>query len=159
MIWSATAERRRLPIRLVGNILWLVLCGIWLFLGYAVAGVINCIFIVTIPFGIQSFKLAGFALWPFGREVVDRPGTGAVASGCGNLIWLLTGGLWLALAHAITGALLCVTVIGIPFGKQSFKLIGLALAPFGKMVVPARTTAQIGYAGPPSTPPTSPPNA
>jgi uncharacterized membrane protein YccF (DUF307 family) len=145
--------------RAAGNILWLALCGIWLFLGYLLAGVINCVFIITIPFGIQAFKLAGFALWPFGRVVVDRPGAGAVASGCGNLIWLLTGGLWLALAHAITGALLCVTVIGIPFGIQSFKLMGLALAPFGKMVVPAGTTPQPPYGAPPPAAPTSPASA
>jgi uncharacterized membrane protein YccF (DUF307 family) len=108
-----------------------------MFLAYLVAGVINCLFIITIPFGVQAFKLAGFALWPFGRVVVDRPGANSVASGCGNIIWILTGGIWLALGHALTGILLCVTIIGIPFGIQSFKLMGLALTPFGKMVVRA----------------------
>lgn len=138
--------------RLIGNILWVVLAGIWMFIGYVVAGIINCLFIVTIPFGIQSFKLAGFALWPFGRVVVDRPSAGAVTSGCLNVIWLLTGGLWLAIGHAITGVLLCVTVIGIPFGLQSFKLMGLALTPFGKMVVPAGSVPRSSVAASPGDP-------
>jgi len=123
--------------KIVGNIIWLLLAGIWMCLAYLVAGVINCIFIITIPFGIQAFKLAGFALWPFGRMVVNKPSSNSAASGCGNIIWFLTGGIWLALGHAITGLLLCITVVGIPFGRQSFKLMGLALAPFGKAVVRA----------------------
>jgi uncharacterized membrane protein YccF (DUF307 family) len=147
--------------KLVGNILWLLLAGIWMFLGYILAGIINCIFIITIPFGIQSFKLAGFALWPFGRVVVDRPGAGPVSSGCLNLVWLVTGGLWLALGHAITGILLCITVIGIPFGLQSFKLMGLALTPFGKMVVPASSVRRgdVAYSVPGAAPPVTPPPA
>jgi uncharacterized membrane protein YccF (DUF307 family) len=119
----------------VANILWLVLAGFWLFLGYAIAGIVNCIFIITIPFGIQSFKLAGYALWPFGRVVVYRPKRD-VALGClGNVLWFVFGGFWLALGHLITGILLCLTIIGIPFGIASFKMAGLALAPFGKEVI------------------------
>lgn len=130
---------------IVGNLLWLVLAGIWLAIGYVIAGVINCIFIITIPFGIQSFKLAGYALWPFGRMVVHRPDHD-VGLGClGNAIWFVFGGVWLAIGHLIAGVLLCLTVIGIPLGIASFKMAGLALAPFGKQIVPVATV-------PPSTP-------
>jgi uncharacterized membrane protein YccF (DUF307 family) len=145
--------------KLVGNILWLILAGLWMFIGYVIAGVINCLLIITIPFGIQSFKLAGFALWPFGRVVVDRPNANSVGSGCLNVIWLITGGIWLALGHAITGVLLCITIIGIPFGLQSFKLMGLALSPFGKMVVQASSLPRVptrqtqSQAPPPAQPP------
>ncbi len=123
----------------VGNILWLVLAGAWLALGYVLAGIVNCILIITIPFGIQAFKLAGYALWPFGRMVVHRPGQDAALSCLGNLIWLLFGGFWLALGHLIAGLLLCLTVIGIPLGLASIKMAGLALAPFGKQIVPVET--------------------
>lgn len=124
--------------RFVGNVIWLVLAGVWLAIGYVVAGIVNCLFIVTIPFGVQAFKLAGYSLWPFGRVVVDRPDASAALGCVGNVIWFLTGGLWMALAHLLTGALLCLTIVGIPLGVANFKLAGLALAPFGKEVVPAR---------------------
>ncbi len=130
---------------ILGNLLWLVLAGIWLAVGYVIAGIINCIFIITIPFGIQSFKLAGYALWPFGRMVVQRQDRD-VALGClGNAIWFVFGGVWLALGHLIAGVLLCITVIGIPLGVASFKMAGLALAPFGKEIVPVGSV-------PPTTP-------
>ncbi|MBV8295049.1 MAG: YccF domain-containing protein [Mycobacterium sp.] len=122
--------------RIALNIIWLVLAGFWLFVAYVIAGIINCIFIITIPFGIQSFKLAGYALWPFGRMVVHRPDRD-VALGCvGNVLWFILGGLWLALGHLLTGILLCLTIIGLPLGFANFKMAGLALAPFGKVVVP-----------------------
>lgn len=122
--------------RTLGNLLWLVLAGLWLAIGYVIAGIVNCLFIVTIPFGIQSFKLAGCALWPFGRMVVPRPGRD-VALGCvGNAIWFVFGGVWLALGHLVAGLLLCLTVVGIPLGIASFKMAGLALAPFGRQIVP-----------------------
>lgn len=125
--------------RILGNLLWLLLAGLWLAIGYVVAGIINCIFIITIPFGIQSFKLAGYALWPFGRMVVHRPDRD-VALGClGNVIWFIFGGVWLALGHLLAGLLLCLTVVGIPLGVASFKMAGLALAPFGKQIVPVGT--------------------
>ena len=127
--------------KMLGNILWLVLAGFWLAIGYVVAGIFICIFLVTIPFGVQSFKLAGYALWPFGRMVVHKPDRD-VALGCvGNAIWLVFAGVWLALAHLLAGVLLCVTVIGIPLGLASFKLAGLALAPFGKEIVPVGTVS------------------
>jgi uncharacterized membrane protein YccF (DUF307 family) len=123
--------------RLLGNILWLVIAGFWMALGYIAAGILNCIFIVTIPFGIASFRLAGYALWPFGRTVVAKPTAGAM-SVLGNVIWFIFSGLWLALGHLFVGVLLCVTIIGIPFGIASFKMAGLALFPLGKEIVPAR---------------------
>ena len=103
------------------NLLWLVLCGFWLALGYVVAGVVMCILLVTIPFGIASFRLASFTLWPFGRTLVPKPGAGA-GSAVGNVLWFLLAGLWMAIAHLVTGALLCLTVIGIPLGIADFKL-------------------------------------
>ena len=117
------------------NIIWVVLAGFWMWLAYMIAGILNCITVIGIPFGIQAFKLAGYALWPFGRMVVNRPDRDVGLSCLGNAIWFVLGGLWLALGHLITGLLLCLTVIGIPLGIASFKLAGLALAPFGKQVV------------------------
>jgi uncharacterized membrane protein YccF (DUF307 family) len=122
-------------VKIVANIIWLVFAGIWLFLGYVISGILNCIFIITIPFGIQAFKLAGFALWPFGRTAVNRPGASAAKSGCGNILWFVLGGWYLALLHFITGLLLCIFIITIPLAIQNFKLAGLALAPFGKEIV------------------------
>jgi uncharacterized membrane protein YccF (DUF307 family) len=121
----------------IGNILWLLLAGIWMALGYLLAGVIQCITIIGIPFGIQSFKLAGYALWPFGRVVVQRADRDPALSCVGNAVWFVLSGLWLAIGHVVTGLLLCITIIGIPFGIASFKLAGLALVPFGKTVVTA----------------------
>jgi uncharacterized membrane protein YccF (DUF307 family) len=119
----------------VGNIIWLLLAGIWLFIAYVFAGILSCIFIITLPFGVQSFKLASFVIWPFGRTVADRPGASALGSGCGNILWFVVGGWYLALTHFVTGVLLCVPIITIPLAIQDFKLAGLALAPFGKEIV------------------------
>lgn len=123
--------------RTLGNVLWLVLAGWWLALGYLLAGVVACILIVTIPFGLQAFKLAAYALWPFGRVVVERPGADVTLGLIGNVIWLIVCGVELALAHLLAGVLLCLTVVGIPLGLASFKMIPLALMPFGKEIVPA----------------------
>ena len=131
------APGRSGPLKVIGNILWFVLAGIWMAIGYVVSGVIMCITIIGIPFGVQSFKLAGYALWPFGRTVVYRTDRDEALSCLGNIIWLLLAGIWLAIGHVITGVLLCITIIGIPFGVASFKLAGLALTPFGKTVVRA----------------------
>ena len=119
----------------IGNILWLLLAGFWLAIGYVIAGIVNCVFIITIPFGVQSFKLAGYALWPFGRSVVARPGADAALGLVGNVIWFVTAGLWLAIAHLIAALLLAVTIIGLPFAVVSLRMAGLALAPFGKQIV------------------------
>ena len=120
---------------LVLNVLWVVFSGFWLFCAYLLAGVIQCITIIGIPFGIQSFKLAGFALWPFGRSVVRRSGASTSLSVVGNVVWFILSGLWLAIAHAVLGVLLCITIIGIPLGLVNFKMIPLALTPFGKDIV------------------------
>lgn len=120
----------------IGNILWLVLAGWWLAIAYVIAGIVNVLTIIGIPFGVQAFKLAGYALWPFGRVVVTTDaGYGPLAL-IGNIIWVLLVGWELALAHLLAGLLLCLTIIGIPLGIASFKMVWLALVPFGKRVVP-----------------------
>lgn len=123
--------------RFLLNVIWFVLCGFWMALGYLVAGVLCCLLIVTIPFGLASFRIANYALWPFGREVVPRPGAG-VPSAIGNLLWIVVAGLWLAIGHAITGVLLCLTIIGIPLGLANFKLIPVSLTPLGSQIVASR---------------------
>jgi uncharacterized membrane protein YccF (DUF307 family) len=122
-------------VKLILNIIWLVLCGFWMAVGYAVAGIICCLLIVTIPFGLASFRIANYALWPFGRTVVDRPDAGA-ASLVGNIIWLLVAGIWLAIGHILTGIALCLTIIGIPLAVANFKMIRLSLLPLGSEIVP-----------------------
>lgn len=139
--------------RTVGNILWLVLAGWWLALGYVAAGLVMCLLIVTIPFGLQAFKLAGYTLWPFGRTVIHTAGAYPALGCLGNVIWLVFGGLELAFAHLVAGVLLCLTIVGIPLGLACIKLIPLALVPFGKQVVPAGSVPPPGtvvYAPPPS---------
>ena len=120
--------------RTVLNVLWLVLSGFWLALGYALAGLVMFVLIITIPFGIASFRLAAFVLWPFGRTLVRRPEAGA-ASTVGNVIWFVLVGLWMALAHLFLGCVLCLTIIGIPLGLGNFKLAAVAIAPLGKEIV------------------------
>ncbi|WP_350276270.1 YccF domain-containing protein [Kribbella sp. HUAS MG21] len=117
------------------NLIWLVLAGFWLAVGYAVAGIICCVLIVTIPFGIASFRIAGYTLWPFGRTIVDKRSAGAGAV-LGNLIWIVFAGWWLALGHLVTGIALCLTIVGIPLGVANFKLIPISLVPLGKDIVP-----------------------
>jgi uncharacterized membrane protein YccF (DUF307 family) len=124
--------------RTIGNVLWLVLAGFWLAIGYVAAGVANCLTIIGIPFGIASFKLAGYALWPFGRAVVRDPRRDTALSTIGNVLWFVLGGAVLVLAHLLLGVLLCLTVIGIPLGVASMKMARLALTPFGHRVVDAR---------------------
>jgi uncharacterized membrane protein YccF (DUF307 family) len=120
--------------RLLLNVIWLVLCGIWMAIGYVLAGIVCFIFIITIPFGFASFRIAGYALWPFGRTVVRRSDAG-VPSAVGNVIWLIVAGIWLAIGHIVTGALLCLTIIGIPLGVANFKMIPISLLPLGREIV------------------------
>jgi uncharacterized membrane protein YccF (DUF307 family) len=120
--------------RLILNVIWFVLGGLWLAIGYTVAALICFILIVTIPFGIAALRIAVFALWPFGRTVVRRADAG-VASGVGNVIWLILCGWWLALGHIVTGVLQCVTIIGIPLGLANFKLVPISLLPLGREIV------------------------
>lgn len=123
--------------RLLGNLLWLVFHGLWAFLAYLITGCLWCLTIIGIPFGLASIRLASFVVWPFGRTVVHSPTRGA-ASAVGNVLWFLLAGLWLALIHVVGGLLLCLTIIGIPFGIQAFKLAGLAVAPLGRQIVRIR---------------------
>ncbi len=120
------------------NTIWLLLAGIWMAISYVVAGLLQLVFIITIPFAIQSFKLAGYALWPFGRVVVHRPDRDVALSTLANIIWFVFAGLWLVLAHIFTSALLAITIVGIPLAVANLKMAGLALAPFGKQVVSRR---------------------
>ena len=119
----------------LGNLIWLVFGGFLVFIEYMVAGFLLCLTIIGIPFGIQAFKLASLALWPFGTTI----GMKSYAPGClstiMNLIWLLIGGIWIALTHLVFGILLGITIIGIPWAKQHFKLVSLALTPFGREIV------------------------
>ncbi|MDJ0346280.1 YccF domain-containing protein [Streptomyces sp. H10-C2] len=117
------------------NLIWLVLCGIWMAIGYAIAGLICCILIITIPWGLASFRIANYALWPFGRTTVEHRDAGT-GSFLGNIVWIVFAGWWLALGHIVTGFLLCLTIIGIPFGIANFKMIPISLLPLGREIVP-----------------------
>jgi len=121
-------------VRLILNVIWLVLCGIWMAIFYALAGILAFILIVTIPFGIAAFRIANYVLWPFGRTTVPRRDAG-VGSLIGNIIWIILFGWELALAHLVTGIVLCLTIIGIPLGLASFKLIPISLLPLGVEIV------------------------
>jgi uncharacterized membrane protein YccF (DUF307 family) len=122
-----------------------VLAGVWMAILYVIAGVFCCILIITIPFGVAAFRIARFALWPFGRTVVKRPGAG-VPSGIGNVLWLVLFGWWLALGHLITGVFLCLTIIGIPLGLANFKLIPISLLPLGREIVSVEEAHALGLA-------------
>ncbi|WP_262704990.1 MULTISPECIES: YccF domain-containing protein [Streptomyces] len=117
------------------NLIWLVLSGVWMAILYLLAGVLLFVTIIGIPFAIASWRIAGFALWPFGRTAVPRRDAGA-PSCVGNVLWLVLAGWWLALGHLLTGVALCVTIIGIPLGLANFKLIPISLAPLGHEIVP-----------------------
>jgi len=121
--------------KILGNLIWLIFGGIIIAIEYFIGSIILIITIIGIPFGIQTLKMGALALWPFGRDtrVHDR------ASGClyilMNVLWLLCGGIWIALTHALFGMVLCITIIGIPFGMQHFKLTAIALNPFGRDII------------------------
>lgn len=119
----------------LGNLIWLIFGGLIIAIEYFVGSLVLMITIVGIPFGIQTLKMVSLSLWPFGRDTVVH----SRASGClyilMNIIWLITGGIWIAITHAIFGVLLCITIIGIPFGLQHFKLTAIALSPFGRDIV------------------------
>jgi uncharacterized membrane protein YccF (DUF307 family) len=121
--------------RTILNVLWLIFCGIWMSLAYVIAGVICCILIITIPFGIASFRIAGYVLWPFGRTTIVRPDAGA-PSVVGNVIWFIFAGLWLAIGHIITSIPLFISIIGIPFAIANLKMVPISLMPLGREIVP-----------------------
>ena len=130
--------------RTVLNILWLVLSGLWLAIGYLLVGLLLCVLIITIPFGIACFRLAAFVLWPFGRAVVRRADAGTPST-IANVIWFVLAGIWMAISHVLLGIILCITIIGIPLGLGNFKLAAVALAPLGKEIVRADDPrAQVG---------------
>ena len=119
------------------NIIWFLFSGLWLWLAYMLAGVICCILIVTIPWGIASFRIANYVAWPFGRSVVEKPTSGLGAL-LGNIVWFIVAGWWLALAHLTTAIALCLTIVGIPLAIANLKLIPVTLLPLGKQIVTNR---------------------
>jgi uncharacterized membrane protein YccF (DUF307 family) len=124
--------------RLLGNLIWLLFGGFVTAIGWWVAALLAAITIIGIPFSIAAFRIGTFTLWPFGREVVDRPGGGEARKLLillGNIVWIVLGGIWLALAHLFFALLLAITIIGIPFAVQHLKLAQLSLTPYGKMIV------------------------
>lgn len=122
--------------RTILNIIWVIFAGWSMFLGYVLAGILLCIPIITIPWAIASFRLANYAFWPFGRDVVDRS-TSGVGSLLGNIIWVVLAGWWLAIGHIMTGVAMCLTIIGIPMGIAAFKMVPISLMPLGKEIVRA----------------------
>jgi uncharacterized membrane protein YccF (DUF307 family) len=127
--------------RLILNIIWLVLGGLWMAVGYVVAALISFLLIITIPFGFAALRIASYALWPFGRTIVEKPtaGTGALI---GNIIWILLFGIWLAIGHLVTAVAMAITIIGIPLALANLKLIPVSLMPLGREIVPVGAPAQ-----------------
>lgn len=121
--------------RLILNVIWLIFGGLWLALGYLLAALICFVLIITIPFGFASLRIAAYALWPFGRTIVDKPGDrpGALI---GNVIWVIFFGVWLAIGHIVSAAALAITIIGIPLALADLKMIPVSLMPLGKEIVP-----------------------
>ena len=122
--------------RAILNVIWLLLCGWWMAILYLLAGLVCFILIITIPFGIASWRIAGYVLWPFGRSVVVRRDAGAMSL-IGNILWIILIGWWLAIGHLTSGIALCLTIIGIPLGLANFKLIPISLIPLGVQIVPS----------------------
>ena len=121
--------------KILGNIIWLIFGGFAVFLEYMASGLALCVTIVGIPFGIQAFKLGLLALWPFGQKIEYLDYAPGCLSTIMNILWLVIGGIWIALTHLLFGVLLSITIIGIPWGKQHFKMVSLALTPFGRKIV------------------------
>jgi uncharacterized membrane protein YccF (DUF307 family) len=141
--WSSYAP----GVRTILNIIWLVFSGIWMAIGYVLAAVIMAITIIGIPFAMQALKLAGYALWPFGRTLVTSRTRSKSLSAFGNVLWFVLAGWWLALGHLFTGIILCLTIIGIPLGVASFKMAGAALVPFGKEIVRIKDLGRVPIDG------------
>lgn len=121
--------------KIIGNLIWLVFGGFVLFLEYILAGLALCVTIIGIPFGIQAFKLGMLALWPFGQKIEYMDYAPGCLSTIMNILWLIIGGIWIALTHLLFGILLFITIIGIPWGKQHFKMVSLAITPFGRRLI------------------------
>ncbi|WP_151771804.1 YccF domain-containing protein [Streptomyces abyssomicinicus] len=135
------------PVNLVLNILWVVFCGFWMAVGYLVAALISFVLIITIPFGVASLRLAGYALWPFGRTTVPKP-TAGVGSMIGNVVWVIVAGWWLAIGHLVTSIPLFISIIGIPFGWANLKMIPISLMPLGTEVVSTEEAERAPAGGP-----------
>lgn len=129
--------------RFVLNVIWFLFGGLWLALGYFAFGVLACILIITIPFGIASFRMARYALWPFGKAVVEKPSAGA-GSAIANVIWFIIAGLWLAIGHLTTAAAQAVTIVGIPLAIANLKMIPVTCVPYGKEIVDSDSAAARG---------------
>jgi uncharacterized membrane protein YccF (DUF307 family) len=131
--------------RLILNIIWLVFGGLWMAVGYVVAALISFLLIITIPFGFASLRIASYALWPFGRTIVDKPtaGTGALI---GNVIWVVLFGVWLAIGHLVSALAMAITIVGIPLALANLKLIPVSLMPLGKEIVPVSSPSQYSAA-------------
>lgn len=117
---------------LIGNILWIIFGGFLVFLEYVLGGMVLCVTIVGIPFGLQCFKIGVASLAPFGLKIKDNSTSSGCLTTVMNILWIFCGGLWLAITHLFLGLIFCITIIGIPFGRQHFKLMGICLTPFGK---------------------------
>ncbi len=124
--------------KILGNLIWALLGGWLICLGYLTGGIVLCCTIIGIPFGMQSFKMALLGLFPFGQRVVEVDYSPGCIGTVMNILWILCGGIWIALTHLLLGTLLCITIVGIPFGMQHFKLMSLAFTPFGKSILPER---------------------
>ena len=121
--------------RLILNVIWLIFGGLWLALGYLLAALVCFLLIVTIPFGFAALRIASYALWPFGRTIIDKPGASSGAL-IGNIIWLVLFGIWLAIGHLVSAVAMALTIIGIPLALANLKLIPVSLVPLGKEIVP-----------------------
>jgi uncharacterized membrane protein YccF (DUF307 family) len=121
--------------RLILNVIWLIFGGLWLALGYLLAALVCFLLIVTIPFGFAALRIASYALWPFGRTIIDKPGAGS-GTLIGNIIWLVLFGIWLAIGHLVSAVAMALTIIGIPLALANLKLIPVSLVPLGKEIVP-----------------------
>ncbi len=131
--------------RLILNTIWLLFGGLWMALGYLAAALISFLLIVTIPFGFAALRIASYALWPFGRTIVEKPTAGAGAL-IGNVLWILLFGVWLAIGHLVSAAAMAVTIIGIPLALANLKLIPVSLMPLGKEIVPVESAPQFARA-------------
>lgn len=131
LVGIGTAYQYHVRMRLLGNILWLILGGLLLATSWAIIGLVLCVTIIGIPLGVQAFKMAGLTLTPFGKTVVYGGGVGSVLA---NIVWFVLAGIWMAIGYILAGLLNCVTIIGIPFGIQSFKMAKLAPWPFGSQI-------------------------
>ena len=129
--------------RLILNVIWLIFGGLWLALGYLLAALVCFLLIVTIPFGFAALRIASYALWPFGRTIIDKPGAGTGAL-LGNVIWVVFFGIWLAIGHLVSAVAMALTIIGIPLALANLKLIPVSLFPLGKEIVPVDSPSQFG---------------